>query len=309
MKNETVAVVFGGPSSESEISKRSAMNVFNALCDLNINAVMVEYSDKLISVLHNKKIDKVFLMMHGNPGEDGSVQGLLELARIPYTYSGVLSSALCLNKKKAKEIMSYYKLPVLNDKLFKDKKVLNSDISFPAVLKPNSEGSSIGVTIVNNIKDFKIKISDMLKLYGEILVEPYCKGREFTIGVLEEKQKIRALPIIELIPKNKFYDYEAKYTDGKTDFVVPAKLPEKIRVKMQKAACDAFMCLGCRSAARVDFVMDKNNRFYILEVNTIPGMTKTSDLPKAAESDGISFKILVKKILDTASLKGFGRKL
>jgi len=314
--NEIIAVVYGGPSAEAEVSGRSAKNICEALRKTHPGCVMIELTASISEDLKKSGASKVYLATHGRPGEDGTIQGLLELLRLPYTYSGVLASGLCMNKKKAKEVMSLHDIPLVEDVCL-DKsqsadmsraewieRVIGRGPGFPAIVKPNSEGSSVGVTIVHDAAEWARKVPPLLERFGCLLVERFIKGREVTAGVLEHPDgAVRALPVMELVPKNKFYDYEAKYTAGMTEFIVPAPLTPELTGKIQSAAVRAFKALGCSGAARVD-LMVQDDRCWVLEVNSIPGMTATSDLPKEAEAAGIPFDQLVETILSTARLHG-----
>jgi D-alanine-D-alanine ligase len=292
------------------VSERSARNVHSALVGSLPDTVLIEYSDHLTEDLRSQGIGRVFLMMHGSPGEDGTIQGLLELMKIPYTSSGVLTSSLCMNKSRTKEILAYYGLPVLPGILVTEQSLADAEeviglaCRWPAFIKPNSEGSSVGARKIQDAAECRRVLPDAVKTYGQIVAEPFVAGRELTIGVIEEADgSFRSLPVMELKPKNAFYDYEAKYTEGMTEFLVPAPLPEETAAGIRETAARAAAYLGCRGAVRVDMILDAEI-FSILEVNTIPGMTATSDLPKAAEADGIPFEQLVLKILATAALKG-----
>jgi len=305
---EKIAIIYGGPSSESSVSSRSAENVYQALKTKKYNVIKIELTQNIVEDLKRQQIDKVYLITHGSPGEDGSVQGLLELLKIPYTGSGILASALTLDKKKTKEILAYNNLPVLGDMIVSkqdniDEKLNNFDLKFPVIIKPNKEGSSVGIYIAQDKIELKERITQSIKKYDSIMIEEFIKGTEITVGVLEENHKFFALPILELVPHNDFYDFESKYTDGMTDFIVPARLSVNLTKKIQKIAESAFKVVGGRSCGRVDFII-KNDKFWILEINSIPGMTSTSDLPQEAKAFGLKFEDLVEKILMTADLKG-----
>ena len=306
--NEKIAIIYGGPSSESSVSRRSAENVYQALKKKNYNVIKIELTQNIAEDLKKEKIEKVYLITHGSPGEDGSVQGLLELLKIPYTGSGILASALTLDKKKTKEILAYNHLPVLEDLIVSkqddiDKKLNNITLNFPLIIKPNKEGSSVGIHIAQDKRELEDLIVQSIKDYDSLMVEEFVKGREMTVGILEENHKFFALPILELVPHNDFYDFEAKYTDGMTDFIVPAHLSKNLTKQIQKIAERAFTVVGGRSCGRVDFIV-KDDKFWILEINAIPGMTSTSDLPQEAKAFGLEFEDLVEKILLTADLKG-----
>jgi D-alanine-D-alanine ligase len=314
--NGIVAVVYGGPSAESEVSARSAKNVLEALLRRKHRAVLVELTRGISEDLAKSGAGTVYLATHGRPGEDGTVQGLLELLQIPYTCSGVLASGLCMNKKRAKDVMGLHGLPLLKD-VFIDRsmaeeivrpgwigRAVAEGLGFPVIVKPNAEGSSVGVTVVRDAAEWTAKVPGLLGRYGCLLAERFVRGREMTAGVLELRDgTVRPLPVMELVTGNAFYDYEAKYTAGKTDFIVPARMTKEMTQIVQSSAVRAFKALGCAGTARVDFIVEED-RCWILEVNTIPGMTATSDLPKEAEADGIPFDELVEIILSTARLHG-----
>lgn len=309
-----VAVLWGGPSAEAEVSRRSAANVHAELVRRRPETLLMEYSEDLPERLRREKVSTVFLMMHGAPGEDGTVQGLLELMGIPYTYSGVLTSALCMDKTRTKEILGFYGLPVLPGALISERnlehaeEIVGPGFGWPVFVKPNAGGSSVGARKVETAAELRKVLADSLPVHGPMLVEPYVAGRELTVGVLEEPDgSLRSLPVIELRPKAEFYDYGAKYTEGMTEFLVPAPLSPEVERGVRETAEQAAEFLGCRSALRVDMILE-GDVWHILEVNTIPGMTRTSDLPKAAAAAGIGFGELVERILDTACLKaGFRR--
>ncbi|MBI4650649.1 D-alanine--D-alanine ligase [Candidatus Desantisbacteria bacterium] len=254
-----------------------------------------------VKLLNEKNIKAVFIALHGQGGEDGSIQGMLEFLGIPYTGSEILASALAMNKIMAKKIFKSYGFPtpeyqVINKKNKKNKKILH----YPIVVKPNAQGSACGVSIASNDKELNSAIFEAFKFNDEVLLEKYIPGRELTVGILGDK----ALPIIEIISKKKFYDYEAKYTPGKSKHIVPAKLSLELTKKLQNTALAVHTALGCRDYSRVDIRMDNDNNFYILEINTLPGMTNLSLLPDAAKSAGIDFPDLVEKIVKMANKRG-----
>lgn len=305
---EKIAIVYGGPSSESAVSNRSAENVYQALKTKKYDVIKIELTQNIAEDLKREQIEKVYLITHGSPGEDGSVQGLLELLQIPYTGSGILASAVTFDKKKTKEILAYNNLPVLEDRIVSkqdniDEKLNNINLKFPVIIKPNKEGSSVGIYIVQDKSELKDHIKQSIKKYDSIMIEEFISGTEITVGVLEDDHNFFALPILELVPHNEFYDFEAKYTDGMTDFIVPARLSESLTKKIQEIAVKAFKVIDGRSCGRVDFII-KDDKFWILEINSIPGMTSTSDLPQEAKAFGLEFEDLVEKILMTADLKG-----
>lgn len=305
LKNLKIGVILGGSSSEREVSLRSGENVFQALKRKGYNIVKIDLDKNIVDKLKSEKIDLCYIILHGAPGEDGSIQGLLEILQIPYTGSGILGSAISLNKIVTKQLFIANNIPTPKAVIIRDG-IYNEDelktLKFPVMLKPVAEGSSIGVKKINNLKEFKDNIDEFIKKYNSGLIEEYIKGKDITIGVIEDDKSIKALPILELVPENEFYDYEAKYTKGKTKFILPANLSKELTEKAKKLAIKAHKSLWCYGVSRVDMVVQGEN-IYVLEVNSIPGMTETSDLPAEAKADNIEFDDLVEFILKSAFIK------
>lgn len=316
-KQTKVGVLHGGLSAEREVSLRSGQNCFNALKRLGyVNVELIDVQRDLAQVLKEKNIEAAFLALHGTYGEDGTVQGLLEFMQIPYTGSGVLASALAMSKPLTKKLLQAYGIPTTDYIVVAGKEKQNLDTItntiawLPLMVKPLAEGSSVGVQKVADKSQLKNIIASTLDEFGGAIVERYIEGQEITVGVLEEPAAKRngkdlfALPILELRPKSKagFYDYEAKYTKGMTEFILPAELPEDVAVLCKKTAIDTFRALGCSGYARVDMMVDKSGKPYVLEVNTLPGMTDTSDLPAMAQQQNIAYDELVERILHSANL-------
>lgn len=307
MKNKKIAVLMGGRSGERDVSLRSGKNVFNSLKSQGFNVVSIDTDDKLIDNLKKKKIDIAYIMLHGRFGEDGTVQGLLELFSIPYTGSKVLASALAMNKVAAKRIFEAVGVPTPkylsidpNADISKEASKLKRIFPFPLVIKPVSEGSSLGVSIIKKESELESTLKKTLADFKDIFIEEYIRGREVTVGIIGKGEGTMALPVLELRPKNDFYDYHAKYTPGQTEFILPAKLPKGLYEHTQKIALDAHKALGCYGVSRVDIIVSEDHVPYVHEVNTIPGMTDQSDLPAEAANAGISFDELVVKILESA---------
>lgn len=303
---EKIAVLFGGPSHESEVSKRSGQRVYDALIRKGYNAIKVEYDEKLIQKLNG--FDKVFNIMHGRPGEDGLVQGILEYLRIPYTGSGVIPSSITINKYLTQQMVRSLNIPVLksiyvNKKIFeKNENIVEEYFKDKVIVKPNTGGSSVGTFIEESCK-VKNRLKESFLKFNDFLIEEYIEnGIEVTVGVIEYKGKTKVLTPLQLKPKNKFYDYEAKYTKGKTDFLIPPELDKKIINSLMEKTEIIFESLNMRSFARVDFIVDQNMKIFELEVNSIPGMTDLSDLPMEAEYDGIKYDDLVEEILKSAGV-------
>jgi len=299
LKKKRIGVLMGGPSPERKISLKTGKAVLKGLLAKGYQALGIEVDRSLATSLLKKKIEVAFVALHGPWGEDGSMQGLLEMLGIPYTGSGVLSSALAMNKVMAKKIFHYHNLPTPKFQVINYEDSLSEvTINPPLVVKPASGGSTIGTTIVKSKKEIEEALKKAAEYDQEILVEKYIEGRDITVGILDGKH----LPVIEIVPKSGFYDYEAKYVPGKSEYIVPARLPSEITKKANKLGEAAYRVLKCSGAARVDFRLDKKGRLLILEVNTIPGLTETSLLPMAAVEAGIDFPTLIERILLSARL-------
>lgn len=307
LKGKKIAVIMGGRSGEREVSLRSGIRVFNSLKSQGFKVFHLDSDNKLIDNLKKKKIDIAFIMLHGRFGEDGAVQGLLEHHGIPYTGSKVLASALAMNKVAAKRIFIATGIPTPkyqvienNISIRKQCDKIRRVFPFPLVVKPVSEGSSLGVSIVKEEDKLEKTVSDTVDKFKDVFIEEYIKGKEVTVGIIGKGDDAAALPILELKPRAEFYDYKAKYSEGGTDFILPAKLPKDLYKYTQSLALSAHKALGCYGVSRVDIIVSGNHTPYVHEVNTIPGMTDKSDLPAEAECAGISFDELVVKILESA---------
>ncbi len=308
IKKKKIGVILGGPSSEREVSLRSGENVYNALLKAGYNAVKIDLDENIVENLKKEKIELAYITLHGSPGEDGTIQGLLEILKIPYTGSGVLGSAVALNKIVTKQLFIANNIPtppavIIREEGFTNQKKEEAlKLGFPLMVKPFAEGSSIGVKKVNNEEELDNYMPEFLRKYKYGLIEKYIKGKDITVGVLDTEEGTIALPVLELRPQKEFYDYEAKYTKGMTEFILPAKLSEELTREVKELAIKAHKALWCSGVSRVDMVIS-NDEVYVLEVNTIPGMTETSDLPAQAKTAGIDFVQLVEIILKNASLK------
>lgn len=255
-----------------------------------------------------KDVDVIFLALHGGKGEDGTIQAILDLTRKPYTGSGMLASALAMNKAMSKKIFEREKIRTPKWILWESdntsdiselQKEVKKKFGYPVVVKPNNQGSTIGLTILRKSGDLTEAVNLAAEYSHQILIEEFIPGREITVGILEDQ----ALPVIEIVPEHGIYDYECKYTPGKSKYACPAELTKKQTREVQEMSVRAFKVLGCEGYARVDFRLGKDGKFYCLEVNTLPGMTKTSLVPKAAKAAGIEFPELVDKIVKLASQK------
>ncbi|MCU0641111.1 MAG: D-alanine--D-alanine ligase [Candidatus Margulisbacteria bacterium] len=307
LKAKKIAVLCGGRSGERDVSLRSGKRVFDSLKKQKFNVTMFDLTDDLIAQLKKKKIDLVYVALHGRFGEDGCVQGLLEVANIPYTGSKVLASALAMNKLAAKRIFDTCNIPTPRylaidpqSDVKKEADKLRRIFPFPLVIKPVSEGSSLGISIVKEDDDLERILAKTVGEYHDVFIEEFVKGREVTVGIIGTGDNVQALPILELVPRKEFYDFEAKYTSGMTEFILPARLPKALYKKTQDTALAAHRALGCYGVSRVDIIVAGDQTPYVHEVNSIPGMTEHSDLPAEAAHAGISFDQLVIKILASA---------
>lgn len=299
VKGRRVGVLMGGRSPERPISLRTGRTVLAALKRLGIAACGIDVDRTLPQRLQRHRVAMAFLALHGPGGEDGSVQGLLEVMGIPYTGSGVAASAIALHKDLAKQVFRAAGLPTpgwtvvrrSNGRLGPKRFPLTR---WPVVVKPASQGSALGVTIVRTPTELHRGLQRAWRLSPRALVEEYIRGTEVTVGILGDQP----LPVIEIIPANAFYDYEAKYVAGKSTHLIPARLPAKILQQVQALGLAAFRAVGAKAVGRVDLLVNRQMAPFVLEVNTIPGMTPTSLLPEAAHAVGISFDELVLKILE-----------
>jgi D-alanine-D-alanine ligase len=298
-----VAVLLGGRSAEREVSLVSGKGCAQALRDEGFDVVEIDPSDNLEQQLIQAKSDAVFNALHGRWGEDGCVQGLLELMRIPYTHSGVLSSALAMHKERTKDVYRVAGIPVAKS-LVADRKAASREhlMEPPYVVKPVNEGSSVGVFIIrkgDNRPPAELG-SDKWQLSDAMMVEEYIPGRELTVAVLGG----RALAVTEIVPNTDFYDYEAKYASGGSSHVIPAKIPAVVTEEAMRLAEKAHIALGCRGVTRTDFRYDDTggkHRLIALETNTQPGMTPTSLTPEQAAHTGMSYRQLCRWIVEDAS--------
>lgn len=302
-KETKIAVLCGGMSSEAEVSRRSGKNCYEALLRLGYkNAKLVEVTENIAKDLEG--FDIAYNALHGKYGEDGCIQGLLELMKIPYTGCGVMSSAVCMNKEYTKKVLSSAGLPLIKsvliskgDNLYEKVKSLK----YPMMVKPVSEGSSLGMAKVSNSDELVKAVFEASKYKQDIMIEEYLEGVSTTVGILEKDNKLIATEILEFRTHTEWYDYEAKYTKGMTEFIIPAELSDEMTQKVKDISIQAFKVCGCSGVSRVDFLITEDTP-YILEVNTSPGMTDTSDLPAQAAAMGISYDELVEIILQSAGL-------
>jgi D-alanine-D-alanine ligase len=311
LKKLRIAVLMGGTSGEREVSLRSGKNVLDSLLRQGMDAFAVDVGENPASQLTDEKIDIAFIALHGKRGEDGTIQGLLEMLNIPYTGSGVLASSVAMNKIAAKKILMSSNIPTpafllvdVEQDMQSTLEEARAKLEMPVVVKPVSEGSSLGVVIAKSLTELEDAIRKGFFEYGKIFLEKFIAGKEITIGILGTNSKAKALPILELRPKKFFYDFEAKYTKGLTDFILPAELSEELTLKCQGIALETHRTIGCKDMSRVDMRLAPDGTPYVLEINTIPGLTELSDLPAQAKSAGISFDDLILEILKSAFISG-----
>lgn len=298
-----IAVLFGGNSCEREISLKSGYAVIKCLREIGMNVHPIEvYNNHSLMNLIGKNFSKVFVALHGGDGENGVIQGVLEYFNLSYTGSGVLASSLSINKIKSKQIWASLGLPIVpyisikkEEFLYNDKNIylLISDLSFPLIVKPNREGSSIGIKKINSLSSLKRDIIFTFKYDSEILIEKFLIGKEYTVAILGDL----VLPPVLISTERDFYDYHAKYFSNSTKYFCPSGLKIEEENNLKNLALSAYKAIDCSGCARVDIIKDENNNFYLLEINTSPGLTSKSLVPFAAKHAGISFEVLLKKIL------------
>jgi D-alanine-D-alanine ligase len=299
-----VAVLYGGQSSEREVSLRTGAACAEALRSRGYDVVLVDVDREVAARLREAGAQVAFVALHGRYGEDGCVQGLLEAMAIPYTGSGVLASAAGMDKVLSKLLFKGLGLDVADYRVFPSARagaIHGADLpfAFPVVVKPACEGSSVGVTLVKEAAALADACREAARWKGDVIVERYVKGKEVQVAVLDGK----ALGVIEVVPANEFYDYAAKYTAGTTQYFYPARVSDGEARRLMDAAEAAHRGLGCAGVTRTDFILAADGTAFILEVNTLPGMTASSLVPKIAAGNGIPFPELCERLLDGAALK------
>ncbi len=302
-RGKTVGVFLGGESSEREVSLRTGAAAVQALRKKGYDVREVDIRGDWLGTIRGAGVDVAFLALHGRFGEDGCVQGALELARIPYTGSGVAASALSMSKVLAKRVVAAAGVPCAEDAVYEGAALSDPrppGFGFPLVVKPDREGSTVGIGIVRGPDGWHGAMEEAGRHDSRVLVEAYIPGREITVGIVNG----RVLPAIEIVPKSGsgFYDYKSKYTAGQTEYVIPVPMDRDVLARAADFTRRAAAALFLRGAARIDYRIDPAGSLFFLEANTIPGMTETSLLPKAARFDGLPFEDLVEEILDDAGL-------
>jgi D-alanine-D-alanine ligase len=299
LTTKRIAVLMGGQSGERDVSIRSGQAAWTALLRKGYDAVALDVDSEVGVRLRDVQAQIAFIVLHGPGGEDGTIQGLLETLRVPYTGSGVEACAVAMDKVVTKAVLTYHGIPVPKGLVRARRErstALPRGYGLPVVVKPVNQGSTLGISIVRRSRDLRTAVENAFQYGPTVLIEEYIEGRELTVGILND----RALPIVEIVAPGGFYDYAAKYTPGASVYKVPAPIPERHSKVLQTLALQAHRCLGCRGASRVDFRLDPRGRPYVLELNTIPGMTETSLLPMAAKAARISYETLVEGILQSA---------
>lgn len=308
-KNQVVAVVMGGPSAEREVSLNTGAAIANALREYGYtNVVEIDLDPRNFGKqLAESKAEVVFNAVHGLYGEDGRLQTLLEIREMPYTGSGMIASVSCMDKVITKRMLrdagiSTPACLIVNKKESGIKEKIMQRFSLPVVIKPASQGSSIGVEIVKEENQLDEALANAFKYSRDILVEEFIGGKELTVSMMQKDGEVVALPVIHIAPHSGMYDYHSKYTKGATEYICPADLDEETTKKVQEISKQAYEVLGCSGVARADVMLDEACNGYVLEINTVPGMTATSLVPKAAAAAGISFPELCNIILQSASV-------
>ena len=304
MKKKTIALLAGGVSSEREVSLNSGRQVYEALDKSKYEVLRYDPKYDLARLVADaNRIDAALVILHGPHGEDGTIQGLLELLGIPYQGSGVLGSALAMNKLAAKQMYGRRNIPTPEYIALEAGSVLPADsivdrLGLPLVIKPVLAGSSVGMSLVTEQDKIEPALEKAFRYDVNVLVEAYIEGIEITCGVLGNKE-LEALPLIEIVPdaQHAFFDYEAKYTAGVTEEICPARIDPELTTRAQELAMEAHRALFCRGYSRTDMILSRGE-FYVLETNTIPGMTPTSLFPQAAQAAGISFSSLLDRLLE-----------
>lgn len=306
-----IGVLMGGQSSERDVSLRTGAAVHKALCRRGYDAVMIDVGPTLSRDLQDQKVSLVFLALHGPGGEDGSIQGFLETLGIPYTGSGIQASAVGMHKETTKTMLAAHGIPVpagivvkRGEKISSAQALRKGKLRWPVVVKPASEGSTIGVTIVKKPAQWNEALTLAHKYDRDAMIEAYIPGHEVTVSLLgRQAQAPLVLPAVEIVAPGGFYDFSAKYEKGRTQYLCPAPLSATITKQIEALALRTYEVLGCAGAARVDFRITPRGRPYVLEINTVPGMTETSLLPMAAAQAGIGYEELTERILESAVAK------
>ncbi|MEO0070600.1 MAG: D-alanine--D-alanine ligase [candidate division WOR-3 bacterium] len=304
LRKRKIGVLMGGWSSEREVSLLSGQRVLESMKRQGFQAVGIDINRSFVDQIRQAKIDMAFIILHGRPGEDGTMQGFLELLGIPYTGSGVTASAICIDKIFTKMILRQLGIPTPDFITVSSEEDVTEGLAeaekqfgYPLIVKPRCEGSSVGIELLEGRRGALERCERVWRGFGDILIEPFIEGMIATVGIVGQD----VLPILELLPRSqRFYSYEAKYTRGETDFIIPARLTPRVESKIKELAMKAHQGLGCKGFSRIDLIVKDGTKPYFLEVNTLPGLTDISDLPAQAEYAGISYDELIFRILADA---------
>ncbi|GAA0507939.1 D-alanine--D-alanine ligase [Pigmentiphaga sp. GD03639] len=305
-----VGVLYGGKSAERDVSIMSGTGVHKALRSAGIEAHLFDTGVRSLAELAEERFDRVFIALHGRYGEDGTIQGALELLRVPYTGSGPLASALAMDKTMTKRIWVHEGLPTPRFETLdrrSDLAAVAARLGLPLIVKPPHEGSTIGVTKVTDLAGMRAAYDLAAEYDEQVLAEAFIQGRELTVAILGTGASARALPVVEIVAPEGNYDYEHKYFTDDTRYLCPAQLPPAVTQRVQEISEAAYRVLGCEGWGRVDVMLDADNQPYLLEVNTSPGMTGHSLVPMAAAAEGMNYESLCVEILKDARCKVSGR--
>lgn len=307
-----IAVLYGGVSKERDVSISSSKGIMKALEKNGHEVIGIDFHPDRLQEIIELQVDIVFIGLHGKFGEDGSVQGMLDMLDIPYVGSGVLASSLAMDKFMAKKMFASESIPVAKDERYYIKQEseiasvsedIRAKFDVPFVIKPNREGSTLGLTIVTDELEIEAAIKNAIQSDAFILVEQFIKGKELTVPVIGKMGEESALPIIEIIPKNDLYDYESKYSEGGSEHIVPAQIEDALTTKIKQYAVKAHQILGCETYSRADFLLTEDGTPYILEVNTLPGMTPTSLFPDSAATVDITYEAMIEQFVQLSKNK------
>lgn len=294
LKNKKIGVLYGGTSSEREISLKSGKAVINAFKKMKIKVVGIDINKSAAEKIKKENIDMAYIALHGPMGEDGTIQGMLEVMGIHYTGCGVFSSSASMDKNISKVLLRCAGVLTPDWFMIKKFEIVPEIKKYPVVVKPVDQGSAIGITIVKKASEFAAAVKEAFKYGDEVIVEQFIKGKEITVGILDGE----ALPVIEIVPKGKFYDYKSKYGKGGSKHIIPARISQNAYNQAMYNAEKVYKTFKCKALCRVDMMVDAYDKVWVLENNTVPGMTETSLLPDAAKAAGISFEELVLKITE-----------
>lgn len=293
-----VLVLMGGWSNEREISLVSGSFVYDSLIKSGVNTIKLDLTKNNLNEIEKISPDRVFIILHGKGGEDGEIQKYLDSLNIPYTGSNSESSKLCMNKRSTKEILLSNDILTPNYEKISEMEIssIKKRFQYPFIVKPSAEGSSIGVYIVESDRDLERAISANEKISSDFIAEDYIEGLEYTVGILGDT----ALPVIKLLPPGKFYDFNAKYESDKMQYICPSQLDDSMEDELKKISLNCFKACGCKGWGRIDIIIDDKGNPWVIELNTVPGMTSHSLVPLAAKQRDIDFENLVLKILDSS---------